>query len=56
MIEDNGGHDGHGRGRWSYASSSSQWSGPTDSHLSTPMDEMDEDSDHSWGNLSLLYT
>ena len=54
------------RGRWSYATTSasssssngSHWSpiGATDSHLSSPVELMDDESDHSWGNLSLLYT
>ena len=63
-IEDN---EDHHRGRWSYATTSgsssssngSHWSptgAATDSHLSSPMELMDDESDHSWGNLSLLYT
>ena len=68
-IEDN---EDYNRGRWSYAtttttssssssssSNGSHWlhsGGATDSHLSSPMELMDDESDHSWGNLSLLYT
>ena len=46
--------NGGRRGRWSYSyASNSQWSaGASDSYLSSPMEEMDEDSDHSWGNVS----
>ena len=43
----------------SSSSNVSHWlhtGGATDSHLSSPMELMDDESDHSWGNLSLLYT